>query len=183
MIAVLTLQSLLLLGCATTDLATREESPSVRQRADAVFQTRLQTHEHDAAQLWPVPRRRGMAGDPSVFPIEQSDRHTWHQTNDPALIATGCGDLRKGRINCERVADTAARGFDRVWERSGHPLAQDLEVVREELANELLQNVRITERHVDQAASFFSSTTMMPKVRRSESSYVQAEEADQPCGG
>ncbi len=116
-VAVLALQPLLLLGCTTTDVATREESPSVRQRADAVFQTRLQTHGHATAQLGPVPRRRGMAGDPSAFSIEQSERHTWHQTNGPALITTGCGDLLLDEISLNvefRLPSRLAKKLNRV---------------------------------------------------------------------
>ncbi|MGH6801778.1 MAG: hypothetical protein ACREC3_00210 [Methyloceanibacter sp.] len=75
------------------------------------------------------------------------------------------------------MADTAARAelakllrvtikehaIDRVRERTGKPLEQDIEVVREELVNELLQEVKIVDRKVDKAAGTCSSTAVMPK--------------------
>ncbi len=54
---------------------------------------------------------------------------------------------------------------DRVRERTGKPLEQDIEVVREELVNELLQEVKIVDRKVDKAAGTCSSTAVMPKSR------------------
>jgi hypothetical protein len=79
---------------------------------------------------------------------------------------------------CQRVADTAARAelakllrvtikehaIDRVRERTGKPLEQDIEVVREELVNELLRDVKIVDRRVDRAAGTCSSTALMPNT-------------------
>ncbi|MGH6804731.1 MAG: LPP20 family lipoprotein, partial [Methyloceanibacter sp.] len=122
--------------------------PAVRQHADASFE-KLPT----APPLAPRP-------GPS---------------DDQYLTATGYGDLTKGPLICQRVADTAARAelaklirvtikehaSDRVRERTGQPLEQDIEVVREELVNELLQEVKIVDRKVDKAAGTCSSTAVM----------------------
>src|SRR5439155_10853765 len=99
------------------------------------------------------------------------------QSREQYLVATGYGDLSKGATICQRVSDTAARAelaklirvtikehaIDRVRERTGKPLEQDIEVVREELVNEQLLDVRIVDRNVDKAAGTCSSTAVMPK--------------------
>src|SRR5439155_8819774 len=99
------------------------------------------------------------------------------QSREQYLVATGYGDLSKGATICQRVSDTAARAelaklirvvikehaIDRVRERTGKPLEQDIEVVREELVNELLQDAKIVDRKVDKAAGTCSSTAVMPK--------------------
>lgn len=93
------------------------------------------------------------------------------------LVATGQGDLTKGVARCEQVADVVARAelakrirvqikeqaTDRVRERSGQPLEQDIEIVREQLANEFLQDVKIVARSTDQATNTCSSVAVMPK--------------------
>ena len=94
-------------------------------------------------------------------------------------LATGRGDLRRGPAVCKRAADMAARAelakllrvqvqeraTDRIRERTGRPIDQDIEVVREESANELLKDVRIVHRTVDQGAGTCSSIAAMPKKR------------------
>lgn len=52
---------------------------------------------------------------------------------------------------------------DRVREQTGKPVEQNIEVVREELVSELLNDVKIVERKIDNAAGTCSSTAVMPK--------------------
>jgi len=92
-------------------------------------------------------------------------------------LATGRGDLSRGPVTCKRAADMAARAelakllrvqvqeraTDRIRERTGRPIDQDIEVVREESANELLKDVRIVHRTIDQSSGTCSSTAAMPK--------------------
>ncbi|HJU05841.1 MAG TPA: LPP20 family lipoprotein [Nitrospiraceae bacterium] len=84
-------------------------------------------------------------------------------TDEHYIVGVGHGELSKGRIVCQRLAELAARADvarqirvlvkeqirDRVRERTGRDLEQDIEIVREEEAKELLRNVRIVERRVD----------------------------------
>ncbi len=95
----------------------------------------------------------------------------------PYIIGTGQGDLSKGRIVCERVAELAARADvakqirvqvkgqirDRVRERTGRDIEQDIEIVREEQVSEWLKDVRIVERTVDPATGICSSKAIMLK--------------------
>lgn len=94
------------------------------------------------------------------------------------LVATGYGDLSKGLLVCQRVADMAARSelaklirvtvkqqaTDRIRERSGSPVEQDIEIVRQELVDEQLHNVTIIGRRVDKSAGICSSTASMPNA-------------------
>ena len=94
-------------------------------------------------------------------------------------LATGRGDLSRGPATCKRAADMAARAelakllrvqvqeraTDRIRERTDRPIDQDIEVVREESANELLKDVRIVHRAVDETTGTCSSIAAMPKKR------------------
>jgi len=116
---------------------------------------------------------------PEAVPPSRSSASTGQDRETQYLVAVGRGDLKKGLLVCERVADTAARAelaklirvqirehaTDRVRERSGQPPEQDIEVIREEIANELLQEVKIIDRSIDEAAGTCSSTAVMPKKR------------------
>ena len=140
---------LLLAGCATSSESPPIQ-PTVRQHADASFE-KLPTAHTSAPQPGP--------------------------SDDQYLTATGQGDLTKGPLICQRVADTAARAelakllretikehaIDRIRERTGKPLEQDIEVVREQLVNELLRDLKIVDRKVDKAAGTCSSTAVMRK--------------------
>ena len=102
-----------------------------------------------------------------------------HYPPDQYLIGTGQGDLSKGRLVCRRVSELAARAelakqirvwvkehaVDRVRERTGVPTEQDIEVVREETVNELLQDVKIVDQRVDEATGTCTSVAVMPKSR------------------
>jgi len=98
---------------------------------------------------------------------------------DQYLMGTGQGDLSKGRLVCKRVSELAARAelakqirvwvkehaVDRVRERTGAPVEQDIEVVREETVTELLQDVKIVDHRVDETAGTCTSVAVMPKSR------------------
>ena len=93
------------------------------------------------------------------------------------IVGMGQGDLSKGRIVCERVAELAARADvakqiriqvkedirDRIRERSGRDAEQDIEIVREERVSEWLEHVRIVEHNVDAVAGICSAKAMMRK--------------------
>jgi len=169
---------LLLAGCATSSEAPPSQSV-VRQHSDASFE-KLRREE----------QQRKQSGRPQDKPVELSQlkppvaqapepQPRPQPYDDQNLTATGYGDLTKGPLICQRVSDTAARAelaklirvtikehaIDRVRERTGKPLEQDIEVVREELVNELLRDLKIVDRKVDKAASTCSSTAVMPKSR------------------
>ncbi|MEP6888230.1 MAG: hypothetical protein ABI945_07890 [Nitrospirales bacterium] len=106
---------------------------------------------------------------PLVIPSIPSD--------EPYIIGIGQGDLSKGRLVCERVAELAARADvakqirvlvkeeirDRVREQTGRAVEQDIEIVREEHVSELLERVRIVERNVDAAGGICTSKAVMLK--------------------
>src|SRR5690242_8443826 len=66
--------------------------------------------------------------------------------SESSIIGVGQGDLSKGRVVCERIAELAARADvakqirvlvkeeirDRIRERTGRAIEQDIEIVREE---------------------------------------------------
>jgi hypothetical protein len=95
------------------------------------------------------------------------------------LIGTGQGDMSKGVVVCQRVSELAARAdvakqirvlvkehaMDRVRERTGHALEQDIEIIREEEVKELLHDVRIIERKLDPVGGICTSVAVMPKSR------------------
>ena len=113
--------------------------------------------------------------EPAVQPLASASPYP----ADQYLIGTGQGDLSKGRLVCRRVSELAARAelakqirvwvkehaVDRVRERTGAPVEQDIEVVREETVNELLQDVKIVEQRVDEAGGTCTSVAVMPKSR------------------
>jgi len=93
------------------------------------------------------------------------------------LIGLGQGDLTKGRLVCERVAELAARAdlakqirvqvkewiHDHVRERTGKAVEQDLEIVREEEVSELLQHVQIIDRQIYPETGLCTSKAVMQK--------------------
>lgn len=115
---------------------------------------------------------------PALHPIHDTPHPRPGQyTPDRYVIGTGQGDLAKGRLACQRVAELAARAdlakqirvlikehaVDRTRERLGHPLEQDLEITREEIVQEYLHGVTIVERHADETTGLCHSTAVMPR--------------------
>ena len=98
-------------------------------------------------------------------------------SNDHYLIGKGQGDLSKGTIVCQRVSELSARTdlakqirilvkehmVDRVRERTGREVEQDIELTREEIVQEYLQGVKIVDRRIDEEGKTCSATAVMPK--------------------
>ena len=99
------------------------------------------------------------------------------QSDDGYVRVIGYGSLAKGQYLCQHSADLAARvelsklirvkvterSTDRIRERTGKDAEQDIEIVREELVNEVLSEVRIVDRTVNKEAGICASTAVIPK--------------------
>ena len=98
---------------------------------------------------------------------------------DQFWVGKGQGDLTKGKVVCQRVSELSARTdlakqirvlvkehlIDRVRERSGRESEQDIELTREEIVREYLQDVKIVDRRIDEANKICTATAIMPKNR------------------
>jgi hypothetical protein len=169
MAVILTIGSLILMMAwapVSSAAGAGDGSAAVRQRADQAFE-----HLHPSTGNQPA----GTAA--SHEESGRLPRDPSSSSPDSYLIGTGHGDLAKGRITCQRVAELSARtdlakqirvlvkehAIDRVRERTGHNSEQDIEIVREELVQEYLQGVKIVDRRFDEANGTCSSTAVMPK--------------------
>lgn len=138
----------------------------VTQRADRSFNRLSQQ---------PLPNSTGIA----ATGLPASDReHASGYAADKYWIGTGQGDLAKGAIVCQRVSELSARTdlakqirvmvkehmVDRVRDRSGREPEQDIELTREELVQEYLQDVKIVDRRIDEDKKICYATAVMPKV-------------------
>jgi len=99
--------------------------------------------------------------------------------SDQYWIGKGQGDLTKGKVVCQRVSELSARTdlakqirvlvkehmVDRVRERSGRESEQDIELTREEIVQEYLQDVKIVDRRIDEENKICTATAIMPKSR------------------
>ncbi|NGZ96381.1 MAG: hypothetical protein CV089_09685 [Nitrospira sp. WS110] len=99
--------------------------------------------------------------------------------SDQYWIGRGQGDLTKGKLVCQRVSELSARTdlakqirvlvkehlIDRVRERSGRESEQDIELTREELVQEYLQDVKIVDHRIDEETKICTATAIMPKNR------------------
>lgn len=173
----------LLVGCQTSSEVPGSQ-PALRQRSDAGFEKLRQ--EEQQRKHSEQPQEYRTEPTQATSPVAQPSELQPRPSDSPYLKATGYGDLSKGQLICQRVADTAARAelaklirvtikehaIDRVRERTGQPIEQDIEVIREELVNELLLDVRIVDRNVDKPAGTCSSTAVMPK------SHLTSKEAE-----
>lgn len=97
--------------------------------------------------------------------------------SDQYWIGRGQGDLTKGKAICQRVSELSARTdlakqirvlvkehlIDRVRERSGRETEQDIELTREEIVHEYLQDVKIVDRRIDEAQQLCTAIAVMPK--------------------
>ncbi len=98
-------------------------------------------------------------------------------SSDQYWIGKGQGDLTKGKVVCQRVSELSARTdlakqirvlvkehlIDRVRERSGRESEQDIELTREEIVQEYLQDVKIVDRRIDEEQKICTATVVMPK--------------------
>ena len=103
------------------------------------------------------------------------DRNSY--ASDQYLVGKGQGDMAKGSIICQRVSELSARTdlakqirvlvkermVDRVRERTGREVEQDIELTREEIVQEYLQGVKIVDRQIDEGNKTCSATAVMPK--------------------
>jgi hypothetical protein len=100
-------------------------------------------------------------------------------SSDHYWIGKGQGDLTKGKVVCQRVSELSARTdlakqirvlvkehmIDRVRERSGRESEQDIELTREEIVQEYLQDVKIVDRRIDEENKICTATAVMAKSR------------------
>lgn len=100
-------------------------------------------------------------------------------SSDQHWIGKGQGDLTKGKVVCQRVSELSARTdlakqirvlvkehmVDRVRERSGRETEQDIELTREEIVQEYLQDVKIIDHRIDEENKICTATAVMPKSR------------------
>lgn len=100
-------------------------------------------------------------------------------SSDRYWIGKGQGDLTKGKVVCQRVSELSARTdlakqirvlvkehmIDRVRERSGRESEQDIELTREEIVQEYLQDVKIVDRRIDEENKICTATAVMPRNR------------------
>jgi hypothetical protein len=98
-------------------------------------------------------------------------------SSDQYWIGKGQGDLTKGRTICQRVSELSARTdlakqirvlvkehmIDRVRERTGRESEQDIELTREEIVQEYLQDVKIVDRRIDEENKMCTATAVMSK--------------------
>lgn len=114
---------------------------------------------------------------PNSLPAAASDNVAY--PSDQYWIGKGQGDLTKGKVVCQRVSELSARTdlakqirvlvkehmVDRVRERSGRETEQDIELTREEIVQEYLQDVKIIDRRIDEEDKICTATAIMPKSR------------------
>ncbi|MDF0673943.1 MAG: hypothetical protein P0120_06320 [Nitrospira sp.] len=100
-------------------------------------------------------------------------------SSDHYWVGKGQGDLSKGAVVCRRVSELSARTdlakqirvlvkehmIDRVRERSGRESEQDIELTREEIVQEYLQDVKIIDHRIDEENKICTATAVMPKTR------------------
>jgi hypothetical protein len=145
-------------------------------------QATVQRHASEAFQR--LEKQRLSSGDITTGRADPSNTSSTgalpntlrNEVQQDLLIGHGQGDLSKGKLVCQRVSELAARAdlakqvrvlikehaTDRIRERTGREPEQDIEVVREELVQEYLQGVKITDRRVDEAQKTCSATAIMP---------------------
>ena len=160
--------TLLLFGCGTIP------RHYVRVAEPGATLTAMSTHPEQ------YPPQSGVATSPTAptirkgvqIPLAEVD-----SSNDAYIRATGYGTLATGPSLCQHSADLAARvelsklarvqvrekSVDRIRERTGRDAEQDIEVVREGLVDQVLSDVRIVSRSMDQAAGICASTAEIPK--------------------
>ena len=115
--------------------------------------------------------------------------------SDQYWIGTGQGDLSKGSVVCQRVAELAARAdlakqirvlikerlVDRTRERTGKEVEQDIELTREEIVQEYLQDVKIVDLRIDEEHKICAATAVMPRsqvLRKPESANPDSISSD-----
>jgi hypothetical protein len=99
--------------------------------------------------------------------------------SDQYWIGTGQGDLSKGTVVCQRVAELAARAdlakqirvlikehlVDRTRERTGKEVDQQIELTREEIVQEYLHDVKIVDHRIDEVHKTCTATAVMARIQ------------------
>jgi hypothetical protein len=141
------------------------DTEDVRTRAERSFD-QLKKHQE------------GKTADSSSVRYSAEVGHDSHSP-DQYWIGEGQGDLTKGKVVCQRVSELSARTdlakqirvlvkehmIDRVRERSGRETEQDIELTREEIVQEYLQDVKIVDRRIDEENKICTATAVMPRSR------------------
>lgn len=136
----------------------------VRSRAERSFD-QLKTYQEGKAADKPSSVSQAAEVGHGAYPSNQY----W--------VGRGQGDLTKGRVVCQRVSELSARTdlakqirvlvkehmIDRVRERSGRESEQDIELTREEIVQEYLQDVKIVDRRIDEENKICTAIAVMPK--------------------
>lgn len=157
-----------LAGCASAPQA-EQQNLEIRQHSDRLFEKL-----HQEQRLTPQAEQTSQDQPTAEVPVQKDAL-----SSSSYLIARGLGDLSKGRLICQQVSETIARlelakqirvtvkqhSTDRVREASGRPFEQDIEIVREELVDELLRDVKVLGHSIDEAAGTCSTTVIMPILR------------------
>ena len=147
-----------------TVVSLASEPQEVRDRAEQSFEQFTQKNDHAGQTTSNTGSQRENQGRASYAP-------------DQYVIGVGQGDMTKGPIVCQRVSELSARTdlakqirifvkehmVDRVRERSGKEVDQDIELTREEIVQEYLQGVKIIDRHIDEERKLCTATAIMPK--------------------
>ncbi|MGC4096963.1 MAG: hypothetical protein QM706_07585 [Nitrospira sp.] len=166
MIKIAALVGLCLIGGRVDTSGQAAGAEDVRTRAERSFDQLKSHHEEKAA-------------DKSSSVRHMAEVSHGAYSSDNYWIGDGQGDLTKGRAVCQRVAELSARTdlakqirvlvkehlTDRVRERSGRETEQDIELTREEIVQEYLQDVKIVDRRIDEENKVCSATAVMPKHR------------------
>ena len=158
-------------------LPTQAAEPAdVKQHADQSFD-----------RLSQPPLSKGNGVSSTSLPATEGEG-TGGYTSDKYWIGKGQGDLAKGSIVCQRVSELSARTdlakqirvmvkehmVDRVRDRSGREPEQDIELTREEIVQEYLQDVKIVDRRIDEENKVCTATAVMLK------SPMQPKQASDP---
>ncbi len=118
-----------------------------------------------------------LSGGMFLTTIQAAEAGHGSYSSDHYWIGQGQGDLTKGKVVCQRVSELSARTdlakqirvlvkehmIDRVRERSGRESEQDIELTREEIVQEYLQDVKIVDRRIDEEKKMCTATAIMPK--------------------
>jgi hypothetical protein len=156
----------LAIGSPLTPPTLASDSDSVRSHA-----------EHSFQQLQQQTGETAFTASNNGSPGHNQNEAGFSQ--DEYVIGKGQGDMAKGILVCQRVSELSARTdlakqirvlvkehmIDRVRERSGKGVEQDIEVTREEIVQEYLQGVKIVDRQIDEEKNICSATAVMPKSR------------------
>ena len=137
----------------------------IRTRAEEPFDALKQQDDRTRTANSTSPTPRALPNMNDTYPSERY----W--------VGKGQGDLAKGRLVCQRVSELSARTdlakqirvmvkehmIDRVRERSGHTMDQDIELTREEVVQEYLLGATIVDRQVDEEHKVCTATAVMLK--------------------